>query len=377
MTMAVPETSAELLAKLDVETDIERHDVSAVALLNRSEVEAQIDAAHRHKRSIRKFVTEAMSLATLTREVASSCIYALPRGGKTIPGPSVRLAEIAASAYGNLHVGARVVDVEERDVVAQGVAWDLEKNLRVTVEVRRRITDSKGKRYNDDMITMTGNAAASIALRNAIFRVVPRAYIDTIYEKVREVAVGDAKTLDSRRAAAMAHFAKLGVTAERVLARLGKPSVEDVGLEEYEILVGLSTAIKNGDQTIEQVFPAVSSAPPADVKALEEKLRRDAPKATPVETKPTTTAEPHASKSSPPPATVVDASFDWDAEVQQMKETVREACESKDRKNIDAAKSMLISWAVKAPPAVANEAIRFWNMASGEKMALVQEGDGK
>jgi len=59
----------------------------------------------------------------------------------------VRLAELCASAYGNLHVGARVLDVEDRDIPAQGVAWDLERNLRVTVETRRKIVSKNGRRY--------------------------------------------------------------------------------------------------------------------------------------------------------------------------------------------------------------------------------------
>jgi hypothetical protein len=89
------------LDHLDVDTQIERVDTKAVAVLNRSEVEAQLDAAHKYPRQIKRFLNEAITLATLTRDVAESCIYALPRGGKTIAGPSVRLAEICASAYGN------------------------------------------------------------------------------------------------------------------------------------------------------------------------------------------------------------------------------------------------------------------------------------
>jgi hypothetical protein len=280
--MTDPENTENALVKIDEETgEIQRVDVSAMAVLNRSELEAQMDAARRYPRSAAKWVREATSLATLTREVAASCIYAVPRGGKTIVGPSVRLAEIAASAYGNMHYGARVVDAEEKEVVAQGVALDIEKNVRVTVEARRRITDRNGKRYSDDMIGTTGAAAASVALRNAIFRVIPRAYIDTIYAKVREVAVGDSKTLAERRAQAIAHFAKLGVPADRVLARVEKKSIEDVGLEELEMLIGLGTAIRNGDLQVDTAFPSatLSAGPPADTKELEKKLREQKPAA--------------------------------------------------------------------------------------------------
>jgi hypothetical protein len=145
--------------------------------------------------------------------------------------------------------------------VAQGGAWDLEKNLRVTVESRRRITNKAGRRYSDDMVVTTGNAAVSIALRNAILRVIPRAYVDTIYAKVRLVAVGDAKTLDARRGEIIGRLAKLGVTADRVLARLGKQGPDDVGVDDLEVLIGLGTAIKNNEMTIEDAFPAPMPAP--------------------------------------------------------------------------------------------------------------------
>lgn len=235
--------------------------VSAVTALAKSELESQLDAAHRYPRSITKFLREATTMATMDVEIAEACIYSLPRGGKTITGPSVRLAEICMSAYGNMHVGGRVVDSEEREIVAQGIAWDLERNVRTTIEARRRITDSRGRRYTDDMITTTGMAAVSVALRNAVFRVIPRAYVNTIYNEVRRVAVGDAKSLVTRRTQVLERLAKLGVHQDRVLARLDKRGVDDIGLEELELLIGLGTSIKNGEISLDEAFPAPASAP--------------------------------------------------------------------------------------------------------------------
>jgi hypothetical protein len=230
--------------------------VQAVAQLNRSEIESQLDAAHKYPRTPSKFMRKAIAMATENREIAEMCIYALPRGGKTISGPSVRLAEIMASAYGNLHVGARVFDADDSQITAQGVAWDLEQNVKVSVEVKRRITKKNGTRFDDDMITVAGNAAASIALRNAIFRVIPRTYVNGVYDKARDVAVGDAKTLVDRRTDLLARLAKMGATQDRVLNALGKVNVEDITLEDMEKLIGMGTAIKNGDRTVDDCFPA-------------------------------------------------------------------------------------------------------------------------
>jgi hypothetical protein len=279
-----------------IEAPLSRTDSNAMAAINRSEIECQLDAAHRYPRSIASFIREAMSLATLSVEVAQSCIFALPRGGKIIPGPSIRLAEIVASAYSNVQIGKRVLGAEAREVVAQGACWDMERNNRITVEVRRRITDKEGQRYNDDMITMTGNAAASIAMRNAIFTVVPGAYIQQIYRKVQEVAVGTQATLTDRRAKGIAALAKMGVPLDRVLSRVKKPSVEDIGLVELEQLIALWTAIKHDAIRIDDAFPAVGATAAGerpDTKDLEATLRAQS-KATPkppiAEAKPVDTA---------------------------------------------------------------------------------------
>lgn len=236
--------------------------VSAIAIA-KSEVEAQLDAAHRYRRALSTFTRDLLTMATLSVDVAESCIYTLPRAGKNIAGPSIRLAEMAASAWGNLHLGCRVVDTTDTEIVVQGVAWDLERNVKITTETRRRITDKNRKRYNDDMITTTGNAAASIALRNAVFRVIPRAYIDAVYQQVRKVAVGDAKTLADKRADVVARLQKLGVDQPRVLAVLGCKSIEDIGLEQLELLIGLGTAVKAGERSIDDAFPAPVTAPAA------------------------------------------------------------------------------------------------------------------
>jgi hypothetical protein len=129
------------------------------------------------------------------------------------------------------------------------------------VETRRRITTKHGRRFSDDMITVTGNAAASIALRNAIFRVVPRAYVDSVYERVRRVAVGKAETLVARRVQVLDRLQKLGATRDRVFARLDVRGEDDITLEHIETLIGLGTAVKSGDMAMDDAFPAPAPAP--------------------------------------------------------------------------------------------------------------------
>ncbi len=228
---------------------------STTGALMRAELDQQVSTAKAYPRSVAKFKAEALAMATLDQDTAASCFYALPRGGKTIEGPSIRLAEIIGSAWGNLNYGARVVNMDEKFLYAQGVCRDLERNVTMTSEVTRRITDKNGKRYNDDMIGVTANAACSIALRNAIFKVVPMAYAKDVLAQARRVAIGDAKTLASRRAGMIDYFGKMGVEQKRILWLLEKPSIEDIGLDDMQVLVGLATAIKDGDTTVDEAFP--------------------------------------------------------------------------------------------------------------------------
>lgn len=253
--------------------------------LTRAEIGIQVETAKKYPRSLTKFYADAMAMATLNEEVAASCCYAVPRGGKTIEGPSARMAEIVACSWGNIRTDARIVDVTDTEVVARGVCLDLERNNGQTVEVRVRITDKNNKRYNADMIGVASLAALAKARRNAIFVTVPRAYINPIYEAARQAAVGKAETLGKRRAQMMAHFAKLGILAARVFAAVGVPGENDITLDNLVTLRGYANAIKEGTATIEQCFPEEKVAGRAEQKIEEmrsaqakDAAKTDAPK---------------------------------------------------------------------------------------------------
>jgi hypothetical protein len=232
-------------------------DTNLTQLVSKAELDQQITTALANPRSVKKFRAKCLDLATLTEQIADECIFALPRkeGGQTkmIEGPSVRLAEIVAHSWGNCRAAARVVEEGREFITAQGVFHDLETNTCITYEVRRRITGKYG-RYNADMISTTGNAACAIALRNAVFKGVPKAFWNDIYEAARKVTMGDAKTLANRRSEAMAYFQKLGASADKVFATLGVAGIEEVTLEHLAVLVGLKNAIKDGELTIEEAF---------------------------------------------------------------------------------------------------------------------------
>ncbi len=230
---------------------------SLAVSLARAEIDQQIATSRALPRQLSRAVSNILTLATLDEEAAEECVYALPRGGKPIRGPSIRLAEIVASQYGNCRVGARVVHVDrfEKFVEAEGVFHDLETNTAITSRVRRRISDKSGRLLTDDMIIVTGNAAMSIAKRNAILGGVPKAVWRKAYNAVEGVIAGDIKTLVERREGAFKAFAAFGVTPERICAALGVAGADDIGLDHITTLIGMRATLKNGEATVEEMFP--------------------------------------------------------------------------------------------------------------------------
>lgn len=231
----------------------------ALSLITKAEIDTQIATAKAFPRSLKMFHDRALSMATLTEDIAASCSYSLPRGGKTLEGPSVRMAEIIVSSFGNIRSGARVIANDGKTITAQGICHDLETNNSVTVEIKRRITDKNGKTFNEDMQTVTGNAACAIAFRNAVFKVVPAALCQDIYDKAKEVARGTAETLVKRRDKAIDYFNSIGVKNEQIISVLEIKKIEDIDLDKLSILTGMKAAIKNGEATVTSLFEKTDS----------------------------------------------------------------------------------------------------------------------
>lgn len=269
---------------------------STLALLQNAEIDRQIATARQYPRSVKQFRGECLDMVTLTEEIAQDCIYALPRDGKVIEGPSARFAEVIASAWGNCRAGARVVSEDDQFVTSQGVFHDLERNVAITYEVKRRITDKHGRRYKPDMIGVTANAACSIALRNAVLKGVPKAFWSDMYKAARQTVMGDSKTLANRRAEALKYLQGLGATPEMICGTLNVAGIEDIGLDELVVLRGIATAIKDGDTTVEQAFKQSPQTPKPSEQATAINERVKAQQQSPNKSRTNEPATPAAAK---------------------------------------------------------------------------------
>lgn len=218
--------------------------------------EQQVDIAHRYPRDVAQIAAAISAMATIDEETAQDCLYALPRDGKPIKGPSARFAEIVKSLYRNNAVTSRVVKVDriERIVTAEGVFLDFEGNASTSVEERRSLVGQDGALLAEGDITLAGSALVAIARRNAILAAVPKPIWRGAYMAVQRLIAGDAALLPETRALTLEAFALYGVETDQLLRIMGVKSVEAITLEQIPVLRGMFAALKNGEATVQEMF---------------------------------------------------------------------------------------------------------------------------
>lgn len=240
---------------------------------DKATVDMQISTARQFPRNIRRATDNVIALVSMDKETAATCTYSVPRGGKSITGPSVNLAKILVQQWGNMRVQAKVVSVEDRQITSQAIAWDLESNVAIQIEVKRSIMSKTG-RFTDDLITVTGNAANAIALRNAILAVIPKAVVTKAYRAAISCITGDIsdenKLKAARRKLVDALIGTYKVKEDEVLAAVGRVNIDHLTAEDIVVLTGIGTAIKEGDTTVAEAF---KSRPVAKTTADKEKDR--------------------------------------------------------------------------------------------------------
>lgn len=242
---------------------VEAQDVQIVQVdaVERANVDSQVATAKRYPRDIRRSIDNSVVMATMNQETAQSCNYALPRGGKPITGPSVHLAKIIVSNWGNMRTEAKVVQITDKQVISRGTCWDLETNVASAFEVRRSIIGKNGQRFSEDMITVTGNAANSIAYRNAVFAVIPKAITDRVYYAAQRFITGDLSDSDKLlkvKTGIINNFKNsYGITEEEVVKMCGKQTVNQIGADEISMLMGTIQALKDGDTTVDELMKPI------------------------------------------------------------------------------------------------------------------------
>jgi hypothetical protein len=215
--------------------------------------------------------------------------YELPRGDKTVRGPSIHLAKACAKAWGNVDVADIITYEDDEKRHVRVTATDLEANTTYSTDVtiskvveRSTVRDAKdvvgqrtnshGKpvyivRANETDLLAKHNALVSKARRTLIFAIIPEDIVEEAQERAAETLRNtDAADPDSAKRRVFDGFAKLNVEPLQLAEALGVP-VAQIGPAQTATLRGWFASIRDGETTIAELLAKKKPAdePTADV----------------------------------------------------------------------------------------------------------------
>ncbi len=218
-------------------------------------IDKRVATARNYPRSMAKFKANASTLIREDVEVARAAEYAKPIGGGVARGPSIRLLEIAALCWGNLDDGMVEAIVEDKSVRVTWYAYDLERNNRSEGYSSCSILDKYGHRYKQHLIETTVLATASKARRNALEKVIPKAFLKDLLKVAKEVADGQREPLDVTRRKTLDFFARsYKVQPDQIFARLGITGEDDITEEHIDDLRAIATSLKDAESKVDEWF---------------------------------------------------------------------------------------------------------------------------
>ena len=221
------------------------------------EVQAAMVIAKRFPRDEIVAVNKVLD-ACKRKSLAERAVYAYPRGGQMVTGPSIRLAEAIARYWGNLEYGMREISQVNGSSTMEAYCWDKETNVRAvrTFEVAHKRYTRKGTTHlNDprDIYELVANQGAR-RMRACILEVVRGHIVDEAVEECGLTMSGNGKDPIQDRARKMvAVFREQGVTKEMIEARIGH-NLDAIIEAELANLRMIYTSIRDGMSKAEDWF---------------------------------------------------------------------------------------------------------------------------
>ena len=229
-----------------------------------AEVKAALISAKQFPRD-QLAATERILSACCRPTLAESAVYSYTRGGAEVTGPSIRLAEAIAQAWGNLQFGIRELAQSGGKSTVEAFAWDVETNTRQVkvFEVPHvRHTRQGAKLLTDprDVYELVANQGAR-RLRACILGVVPGDVVDAALTQCEATLRTKVDVTPEGIKALLGAFAEIGVSGDQVAQKLGHRADSIVPAEVVR-LRKIYRGIKDGYSTVEAEFPRADGDAP-------------------------------------------------------------------------------------------------------------------
>lgn len=252
MSTELVKNDANIMPIENIQTEVEKTRVL-------QEVQAMVLVARQCPRN-EVLATKKIMEAAKRKNLAENAMYAYPRGGQIVKGPSIRTAETIAKYWGNVSYGIKELSQDSKNNVSEvmAYAWDLETNVRQ--EKVFKVPHKRDKRGGGQILTdsrdiyeITANMGAR-RLRACLLGIIPTDIIeDFLAECEKTLAGNNNEPLKVRVMNMVQAFEGLGVTQEMIEKRLGCKA--DSFIEKHLVdLRAIYKSIKDNFQTIDAYF---------------------------------------------------------------------------------------------------------------------------
>ena len=230
-----------------------------------AEAQGQLLIAKKFPRNLHAAYENILN-ACSRKDFAEAATYSFPRGGKTVSGPSIRLAEELARSFGNLEFGIKELAVYDDATEVEAYCHDLETNVRSKQTFRsphERYTKNGTTKLHDprDIYETNANLGAR-RLRSRILAIIPPEFVAGALKRCRETLTGEFAgvntPLTDKVRFMVSRFGKLGIRVTHIEARLGH-SMDEILPDEYADLVGVFNSISDGHTSASDWFSVSKS----------------------------------------------------------------------------------------------------------------------
>ena len=231
-----------------------------------AEVQAAVTVAQQCPRNIGGAVA-AMHETTSHIELARRAFFEYRRGTSNIIGPSIHLARELARIWGNLDYG--INELSRNDVEGysemRAYAWDQQTNVRpsLTFQVPHEMDTKQGRKKLLDLRDVYENNTnqGSRRVREMIFAVIPAWFIEDAKKRCSEtLANANTDPLPKQVADALEAFSKMGVTADQVVGKVGKPQADWSTIDLAQLRVTYDSIVAR-ETTRDEAFPPAQVRP--------------------------------------------------------------------------------------------------------------------
>ena len=245
-----------------------------------AEVQAALFIARTNPRDQKRAMDRILN-ACCRPSLAESAIYAYARGGNSITGPSIRLAEAVAQQWGNMQFGFRELSNNGGKSEVQAFAWDVETNTRreITFTVPHIRHTKKGSyKLEDprDIYELVANQGAR-RLRACILAVVPG---DVVEAAVNQCALTlKARATPEATMQLVENFEKTFGVKRSQIEKFCQCRAEAIKPAQAIRLRNIYLSLKDGMSTVSDWFEPDETQAPAAIEAKAEPSLKDKIKA--------------------------------------------------------------------------------------------------